>query len=122
MNSFFSKGVIQDREKDFPRQATYKGVHDHLTSPVRNFKRDSSSGRKKKPKATKVRIPPMLSDSSQMVTYTTLWSPIGYMENAINHDCRGAGAVPAVFQQGGQRGRKHPPEWGALLGKDTRSL
>ena len=29
MNSFFSKGVIQDREKDFPRQAKYKGVHDH---------------------------------------------------------------------------------------------
>ena len=45
MNSCFSKGVIQDRkrEKDFPRQATYKGVQDHLTSPVRNFKRDSSS-------------------------------------------------------------------------------
>ena len=38
MNSFFSKGVIQERrEKDFPRQATYKGVHDYLTSPVRNF-------------------------------------------------------------------------------------
>ena len=73
-------------------------------------------------KATKVRIPPMLSDSSQMVTYTTLWSPIGYMENAINHDCRGAGAVPAVFQQGGQRGRKHHPEGGPLLGKETRSL
>ena len=31
MNSCFSKGVIQDRkrEKDFPRQAKYKGVHDH---------------------------------------------------------------------------------------------
>ena len=28
-NSFFSKAVIQDREKDFPRQAKYKGVHDH---------------------------------------------------------------------------------------------
>ena len=28
MNSFFSKGVTQDREKDFPRQAKYKGVHD----------------------------------------------------------------------------------------------
>ena len=25
-----------------------------------------------------------------MVTYTTLLSPIGYMEDAINHDCRGA--------------------------------
>ena len=48
MNSFFSKGVIQDREKDFPRQAKYKGVHDHLNSPVRNFKRDSSSGGKKR--------------------------------------------------------------------------
>ena len=56
MNSFFSKGVIQERrEKDFPRQATYKGVHDHLTNPVRNFKRDSSSGGKKRPKATKTR-------------------------------------------------------------------
>ena len=56
MNSFFSKGVIQERRrhKDFPRQATYKGVHDHLTSPVRNFKRDSSSGGKKRP-ATKTR-------------------------------------------------------------------
>ena len=52
MNSFFSKGVIQERrrDKDFPRQATYKGVHDHLTSPLRNFKRDSSSGGKKRPK------------------------------------------------------------------------
>ena len=50
MNSFFSKGVIQERrrDKDFPRQATYKGVHDHLTSPVRNFKRDFSSGGKKR--------------------------------------------------------------------------
>ena len=57
MNSCFSKGVIQERrrDKDFPRQATYKGVHDHLTSPVRNFKRDSSSGGKKRPKATKTR-------------------------------------------------------------------
>ena len=43
------------RDKDFPRQATYKGVHDHLTSPVRNFKRDSSSGGKKRPKETKTR-------------------------------------------------------------------
>ena len=25
-----------------------------------------------------------------MVTYTMLWSPIGYMEDAKNHDCRGA--------------------------------
>ena len=25
-----------------------------------------------------------------MVTYMTPWSPIGYMEDAINHDCRGA--------------------------------
>ena len=25
-----------------------------------------------------------------MVTYTTLLSPVGYMEDAINHDCRGA--------------------------------
>ena len=57
MNTYFSKGVIQDRrrDKDFPRQATYKGVHDHLTSPVRNFKRDSSSGGKKGPKAIKTR-------------------------------------------------------------------
>ena len=54
MNSFFSKGVIQERrEKDFPRQATYKGVHDHLTNPVRNFKRDSSSGGKKETKSNK---------------------------------------------------------------------
>ena len=57
MNSSFSMGVIQGRrrDKDFPRQATYKGVHDHLISPVRNFKRDSSSGGKKRPKETKTR-------------------------------------------------------------------
>ena len=30
----------------------------------------------------------MLSNSSRMVTYTMLWSPIGYMEDAKNHDCR----------------------------------
>ena len=58
MNSFFSNGVIQDRRRDneFPRQAKYKGVHltsDHLTSPVRNFKRDTSSGRKKETKSNK---------------------------------------------------------------------
>ena len=53
MNSFFSKGVIQDREKDFPRKAKYKGVQDLLTSPVRNFKRDSSSGGKKETKSNK---------------------------------------------------------------------
>ena len=49
MNSFFSKCVIQEgkRDKDFPRQATYKGVQDHLTNPVRNFKTDSSSGGKR---------------------------------------------------------------------------
>ena len=35
----------------------------------------------------------MLSNSSQMVTYMTLLSPIGYMEDAINHDCRGAGGT-----------------------------
>ena len=45
------------------------------------------------PKPTKVGIPPMLSNSSRMVTYTTLWSPIGYMEDAINHDCRGTGGT-----------------------------
>ena len=57
MNSFFSKGVIQERrEKDFPRQATYKGVHDHLTNPVRNFRRGTLLvGEKKRPKATKTR-------------------------------------------------------------------
>ena len=56
MNSFFSKGVIQERrrDKDFLRQATYKGVHDHLISPVRNFKRDSSSGGKKETKSKKL--------------------------------------------------------------------
>ena len=55
MNSCFSKGVIQEerRDNDFPRQAKYKGVHDHLTSPVRNFKRDSSSGGKKESKSNK---------------------------------------------------------------------
>ena len=55
MNSSFSMGVIQGRrrDKDFPRQATYKGVHDHLISPVRNFKRDSSSGGKKETKRNK---------------------------------------------------------------------
>ena len=55
MNSFFSKCVIQERkrDKDFPRQATYKGVQDHLTSPVRNFKRDSSSGGKKEIQSNK---------------------------------------------------------------------
>ena len=60
MNSCFSKGVIQEerRDNDFPRQAKYKVVHlnsDHLTSPIRNFKRDSSSGGKMRPKATKTR-------------------------------------------------------------------
>ena len=59
MNSFFSKGVIQERrEKDFPRQATYKGVHDHLTNPVRNFKRDSSSWGKKETKSNKDKTGP----------------------------------------------------------------
>ena len=55
MNSFFSKGVIQDRRRvtDCPRQAKYKGVQDHFTSPVRNFKRDCSSGRKKETKSNK---------------------------------------------------------------------
>ena len=33
----------------------------------------------------------MLSNSSQIVTYTMLWSPIGYMVDAINHDYRGTG-------------------------------
>ena len=58
MNSSFSMGVIQERrrDKDFPRQATYKGVHDHLTSPVRNFKRDSSSGGKKETKSKKLEM------------------------------------------------------------------
>ena len=57
MNSCFSKGVIQDRrrEKDCSRQAKYEEVHDHLISPVRNFKRDSSSGGKKEIKTTKTR-------------------------------------------------------------------
>ena len=45
------------------------------------------------PQGTKVRITPMLSNSSWMVTYMTPWSPIGYMEDAINHDCRGAGGT-----------------------------
>ena len=31
----------------------------------------------------------MLSNSSQMIPYTTLWSPKGYMEDVINHDYRG---------------------------------
>ena len=55
MNSCFNKGVIQEerRDNDFPRQAKYKGVHDHLTNPVRNFKRDSSSGGKKETKSNK---------------------------------------------------------------------
>ena len=71
MNSFFSKGVIQDREKDFPRQAKYKGVHDHLTSPVRNFKRDSSSGGKKRPKATKTRKDQRTSPETPTLPLTT---------------------------------------------------
>ena len=55
MNSCFSKGVIQEerRDNDFPRQAKYKGVHDHLNIPVRNFKRDSSGGGKKENKSKK---------------------------------------------------------------------
>ena len=28
-----------------------------------------------------------------MVTYTTPWSPIGYLEDAINHESRGAGGT-----------------------------
>ena len=57
MNSCFSKGVIQEerRDNDFPRQAKYKGVHDHLTNPIRNFKRDSSSGGKKETKSNNSR-------------------------------------------------------------------
>ena len=57
MNSCFNKGVIQEerRDNDFPRQAKYKGVHDHLTSPVRNFKRDSSSGGEKETKSNNSR-------------------------------------------------------------------
>ena len=35
----------------------------------------------------------MLSNTSRMIPYTTLWSQIGYMEDAINHDCRGAGGM-----------------------------
>ena len=31
----------------------------------------------------------MLSNRSQMVTYMTLLSPVGYMEDVINHDDRG---------------------------------
>ena len=50
---FSSARVSFRRDKDFPRQATYKGVQDHLTSPVRNFKRDSSSGGKKENKSNK---------------------------------------------------------------------
>ena len=65
-------------------------THTHLKSNKNNKK------------ATKDGIPPILSNSSQMVTYTMLWSPIGYRDNAISHDCRGAGDVPAVFQQGGR--------------------
>ena len=30
-----------------------------------------------------------MSNSSQMIPYTTLWSPKGYMEDVINHDYRG---------------------------------
>ena len=30
-----------------------------------------------------------MSNSSQMIPYTTLWSPKGYMEDVINHDDRG---------------------------------
>ena len=35
----------------------------------------------------------MMSNSSRVVTYMTLWSPIGYIEDVINHDCRGAGGT-----------------------------
>ena len=35
----------------------------------------------------------MLSNCSRMVTHTTLWSPRGYMKDAINHDSRGAGGT-----------------------------
>ena len=41
----------------------------------------------------KVGIPPMLSNSSQIVTYTMLWPPIGYMVDAINTDNRGTGGT-----------------------------
>ena len=40
MYEFLLHQGCHSREKErerFSRQATYKGVHDHLTSPVRNF-------------------------------------------------------------------------------------
>ena len=50
-----SKATIQNRRKDkFPRQTKTKEVHDHLTSPVRNIKGDSLSG-KEIPKVTNTR-------------------------------------------------------------------
>ena len=59
-----------------------------------------------------------------MVTYMTLWSPIGYMEYAINHDCRGAGGTKMCLlgSYKESRDRKHTSMQGTLLGKDTRSL
>ena len=60
-----------------------------------------------------------------MVTYTTLCSPIGYIEEAINHDCRGAGGTEMCLLGSNKesRGAGSILQWGgALLGKDTRSL
>ena len=56
-------------------------------------------------KPTKVGIPPMLSNSSQMLTYTKLWSPIGYMDNAISQDCRGAGGTEMCLLCSNKEGR-----------------
>ena len=51
-----------------------------------------------------------------MVTYTTLWSPIGYIEVSINHDCRGTGGMEMCllgFKE------EHREAESILLGKDT---
>ena len=54
-----------------------------------------------------------------------LWSAIGYLEDAINHDCRGAGGTEMCLlcSKKERRGAESILQrGGALLGKDNRTL
>ena len=54
----------------------------------------------------------------------TPWSLIGYMEDAITHDCRGAGGTEMCLlgSKNEHRGAGSILQRGDPLGKDTRSL
>ena len=64
------------------------------------------------------------ANSIWMVTYMTPWSPIGYMEDAINHDCRGAGGreICLLGSNKERRGAESILQRGGFLGKNTTSL